>query len=81
MAYCSVNVAFTCDMIRRFVKTSVSSVIDTAGRGNGVVEAADEVVVMAGEVAVVTSVVLSKLSLVKGRDGAVSAIVAWSFVA
>ena len=68
-------------MIRRFVKASVSSVIDTAGRGNGVVEAADEVVVMAGEVAVVTSVVLSKLSLVKGRDGAVSAIAACSFVA
>ena len=80
-AFCSVNIAFICDTIPGFVKACVSLVNETAGCGNGVVEAADEVVAVVGEVAVVTSVVLYQLSLVEGRDGAVSAVAVCSFVA
>ena len=60
---------------------SVSLVTETARHSNAVLEAADEVAVVVGEVAVVTSVVLSKLSLIEGRDGTVSAIAACCFVA
>jgi len=67
-------------MIQGFVKVSVSLVTEMAAGGNMVVEAADEIVVVVDEVAVVMAVDLSMLSVVEGRDSMVSAVATCSFV-